>query len=241
VSDVNNFLTGVGLFNNSALNIPSDSFWLIIAGGLHGTGTQLAIDLWNNEPMKMRHCASQNWGAWGDANVGLANYLPLSGGTATGNITVSKNGEDAGIRAKETSNGTEIALEASASGRIGLFDYGNVQWMLCRDTDGKLKVSDATHSFVPLLHTGNKPSGTYTGNGTIDSRYFQINSVGKTLMIWSVNGVCFINQTNAVLIGADGSVTWSKEGINYNGNTLGFYSTSPVLNKSGDTYYYYAI
>lgn len=83
VSDLNNFLTGIGLFSGEIINTPDADFWLIVAGGLHGTVVQLAIDLWNIKPMKMRYCGAGEWSIWIDANVGLANYLPLNAGVTS--------------------------------------------------------------------------------------------------------------------------------------------------------------
>ena len=82
VSNLNDFITGIGLFGGDCINIPSADWWFIVSGGTSGTVTQIAFKIWNNEVSKMRRCAAGTWEDWEDINVGLANYLPIDGSKA---------------------------------------------------------------------------------------------------------------------------------------------------------------
>ena len=67
VSDVNNFCSGIGLFNSSTANLPTGGeWWFIVSGGYYGTITQTAYDLWNNSAPKARYCAAGKWSEWMD-------------------------------------------------------------------------------------------------------------------------------------------------------------------------------
>ena len=68
-ADVNDFLTGVGLFNESNLNVPSSDWWLIVAGGGDGTVTPVAFNLANNKTPKIRCCAAATWCEWQDLKL----------------------------------------------------------------------------------------------------------------------------------------------------------------------------
>lgn len=63
------------------------------------------------------------------------------------------------------------------------------------DSAGKL-------SNYSVLHTGNKPSGSYTGNNSVRSEL--IGGVGRAVLIQSGNGIGFVTAYGAVFIGSDG-------------------------------------
>ena len=97
------------------------------------------------------------WEGW------TTGFLPLGGGTASGDITVDKNASglvDTRVGVKNT--GGHLILLASSGGNIGLFDEKNSTWVLKKDSNGNMTING---NYTPL-HTGNKPSGTYTGNAT---------------------------------------------------------------------------
>ena len=77
VTDLNTFYTGIGLFNSSTLNLPSQDWFMVISGGMNGTTTQVAFNLFNNTRPKTRNCAAGTWTEWMDVR---AEFLPSSGG-----------------------------------------------------------------------------------------------------------------------------------------------------------------
>nr|DAY76552.1 MAG TPA: Endo N acetylneuraminidase [Caudoviricetes sp.] len=83
VSDLNGFYNGIGLFTAPTLNMPGDGWYLIISSGVPNTVCQRAVNLFGGSAC-YRYCASNNWSSWA-----VDNYLPVSGGTITGNISTN--------------------------------------------------------------------------------------------------------------------------------------------------------
>jgi hypothetical protein len=112
---------------------------------------------------------------------------------------------------------------------------------------GRLGFSSASKpTYVPadgqsiheLLHTGNKPTGTYTGNGSATQRIITIGGIGNVVKIHnsSNNDNAFVTvggyigkQGNTVVCGKD---TYVKNG------TIVMSTSSSVFNESGVTYTY---
>ena len=46
---------------------------------------------------------------------------------------------------------------------------------------------DSAEEIYDLLHTGNKPSGSYTGNGSATTRTIEIGGIGNVLAVWEFN------------------------------------------------------
>ena len=71
ISDLNNFYTGIGLFNEKTSNMPvtTPGFWLILSGGGIGTTVQVAFNLGNFSIPKTRCCASNIWSDWTDIRL----------------------------------------------------------------------------------------------------------------------------------------------------------------------------
>ena len=89
----------------------------------------------------------------------------------------------------------------------------------------------------------NKPTGTYSGNGSTTSRTVSCGSAtnGKMLYIGSSAGVALVTQTGAICL-SSGSVTGLKyANANYGNGTLTIATDNVCLNKSGTTYSYFTI
>ena len=92
----------------------------------------------------------------------------------------------------------------------------------------------------PIIHTGRKPQGSYTGNGSSTERSIFLNDIiiGHAILIWSNNGSVIVNRING--IGASGT---SLRGFDYSschfeGNYLKIISTDSLLNENGVLYTY---
>ena len=95
VSDLNDFVTGIGLFNDNGgttiANFPytynTETAWALVvcAGNGSNTNTQVAFDLFNFWPPRIRYMASGSWGAWSamtTSATALKGAVPVaSGGT----------------------------------------------------------------------------------------------------------------------------------------------------------------
>lgn len=92
-----------------------------------------------------------------------------------------------------------------------------------------------------ILHTGNKSSGSYTGNGS--ARTVNIGGIGKILCIMSTNSTTFVTPAGGVQFNhANGMTTYNaKELLNFTDGVLTFAPTeeNPTLcNTHGAIYTY---
>lgn len=64
VQNVNEFMSGVALFTATAINLPSEAAYLIVAGGNSTNAVQVAYDVANNNPPQFRNRTNGSWGTW---------------------------------------------------------------------------------------------------------------------------------------------------------------------------------
>ncbi len=92
-----------------------------------------------------------------------------------------------------------------------------------------------------VFHTGNKPSGYYTGNGSAAARRIETGGFGNLIHIYSEAGSvsAIIGFMGGFGIGTDGTltplsyeITWFRDGV------LAIATDSRFLNQSGLTYKY---
>lgn len=89
----------------------------------------------------------------------------------------------------------------------------------------------------PVFHAGNKPSASYTGNGSTSLRAIGVGGIGDTLVIRSEEGVlCFVNAYGCYLI-SDGSVSFTED-AKFAGGMLTMETKAVGLNTGGITYNY---
>ena len=159
----------------------------------------------------------------------LANYLPLSGGTV-------KNGTDSPlIIENDADNSTEV-YERFVCQNVN----GAKHTAYFGAKDGKPRVG-GVGGWGDILHTGNKPSGTYTGNGDATQRNVEIGGIGELLYVtprgssWlfaivTRRGYIAAIDENTLVRGTDAYL---------NGDlSLRLMTTSSVLNASGQIYEY---
>ena len=151
----------------------------------------------------------------------FANYaLPLSGGTLEGNANVML-----GLNSKlSDSNRIVFSYNGSQLGQIGFNGINNPIFM---DTGSVIHT---------LLHTGNKPSGTYTGNGDATERRIETGGTGSVCMIWKNGASCIATSGGAFGMVVNEFIT-SYHASFING-TIIMQTTDDMLNASGETYYY---
>lgn len=147
VSNLNDFFTGVALFNN-ATNSPFE--WaLILSAGTTGTVTQIAFDLFNNNSFKWRCCTGGTWNAWGTPKT---NCLSLnSGGTVTGRINVQDANNGYGCLYKNNSDtsdyGTRLVDVNRSGAAIDLILSANSNAVFFKDSnDGQYEMLHRNNS-----------------------------------------------------------------------------------------------
>lgn len=100
------------------------------------------------------------------------------------------------------------------------------------------KTSDDLKKYMPL---NNKPTGSYTGNGSSATRTIQINGTGGCLVVFSGSYMIgFITQNGAVFFATgDSSVKcFPVAQAKFMSGTLTLASADNFLNGNGNTYHY---
>lgn len=99
--------------------------------------------------------------------------------------------------------------------------------------DGKVTIKGGE-----ALHTGNKPSGTYTGNGSAVARTIQTGGLGNVVEIHSSNGSAIINPVNGLCYSSAGVSVVAPTESQFVDGVLTLATTNEKLNANGVTYHY---
>lgn len=103
---------------------------------------------------------------YGFTNYGSVNYLPLSGGTLSGNLTVSMSGTNE-CQVNVSNGGHSGRLVSSASYKFGVYDTTYGKWIVYSDTDGKVYVDGVrAHHWTSFNVNTSVTLPENNGNGT---------------------------------------------------------------------------
>jgi hypothetical protein len=160
----------------------------------------------------------------------LANYLPNSGGLVS------------------ASDQTPIIVQNTIEGAKNAFiryrgQYSDVGCLGFADTNVPAFIASDNATWYPLLHTGNKPSGSYTGNGSGTSRTISTGGMGDACIIYgsvpNIGVVMSYVTWGGAICQQGGKVSGiaASEGRIIGGN-ITLNSTSNFLNVSGVKYIY---
>ena len=232
-----------------ALTVPNGTHFIRLGGNYHdGTdlphsnyryscasiekrsSTQLTVVLWGisaDYSFKVNHYTDGVWYGW----KGLSDYLPLSGGRLS-------NAKRDVLQIENTAEGASIVdirfmINGVSKGQIGVSSEGNP--IFYASAEGK------SHTF---LHTGNKPTGTYTGNGDATERTINIGGIGDALFVRGVgdSAFCIVTRSITLCVNQSGvSVlvdTQARIDAETSSMVLILKTDSQFLNKSGMNYKY---
>lgn len=231
LGEISNLDTLDGLLTVSCVYscISASSFYLGFYNNYsNGYGAQIKLSYWSGDVLSIR---SQRDGVWTDWNEGvkksdLANYLSLIGGTI--------------------GDGTKAyPLIIRGSSSYSLIDYMNdansVRWGSLGFAGAEIPVfltGDRKNTYT-LLHTGNKPSGTYTGNGSATSRTISTGGLGGVVVITGNGGTTIATNDVSFCVTKDG-ITPLIGTCYHNPSSGGLIlsTDNSYLNASGVTYTY---
>ena len=89
-----------------------------------------------------------------------------------------------------------------------------------------------------LLHTGNKPTGTYTGNGDATQRTISVGGIGDTAVVSKQGGTSFVIVTTKGYIGNNNGTVICGTDYYMNGSNIVCKTDSALFNASGSVYDY---
>ena len=214
---------------------PNDEFWFLALEGFGGDDVQALIDRLN-ELSDLIQAIINGTTQVGNAKtldghkaedfataVDLLNYLSKSGGTLeapTPHVFGVKN--TAGTDCYVNFNGIDGLL-----GYLGF--YGN----------NPAYIDGVTKAMKMLLHTGNKPTGTYTGNGSAEQRTIATGGIGSTCIIEQTNYTVVLGENGGYAVSKDGTITWLTASMaKFVNGVITIATDNGAINYSGATYKY---
>lgn len=174
--------------------------------------------------MQLNNYSSNGWHGW----VG---FLPLSGGTLSDKL--------------KWDNVVGLGEVFKANDRFYLRNTPDktqgAKFTELRIEDGKVFVGIDKNNGVgtvssEVLHTGNKPTGTYTGNGSVTYRTISTGGIGNFAIIYSENGTVLLTHSGGAVI-KDGNISGFLAG-NFRDGVIAISATDTFINASGVTYKY---
>lgn len=182
-------------------------------------------------------------------------FLEKCGGVVTGATRMKAS---AAAWALENPDGTKVGFfkmfdtgtlqVVSADAKNGVFGSTNTVQLLLYPAD---VISNITRRLIvgwdgntyKVFGDHNKPTGTYTGDGTSTSRTISTGGVGNLLLIHSSNGMALVTPYGAICKTASGTTTagLANTACKYVNGVLTIASTSTYVNASGVTYSYQCI
>ncbi len=155
-------------------------------------GTQVIKHTYSTSPtMWARTRQSTTWTAWQKlaTNVDLANYLPLTGGTVSGNVTV-KNTSSGATAIEIADGGNNIVGRILANAKqIGMTNDTTGEWIFASKKDGTTSFNGTATGNLPL--TGGEVNGTVrvNSNDLASIMAHRKNSNGSTVAFSNESGI----------------------------------------------------
>lgn len=167
--------------------------------------------------------------------------LPLTGGLMSGTIDFAANGADFNTDSWFAigMDSESIRLVSRKNGKNRLLNLNNITSSL---TDA-LKLwyyDDGNEHTARIFGEHNKPSGTYTGNGSATSRTIHIASIGAGILIISDNGMAIVTSAGAIM-GYGTTISGLGSGtVTFKDGVLTLKTADNKLNANG-VYYDYQV
>lgn len=163
------------------------------------------------------------------------NAVPLDGSKAmTGGLSVN-NGHGVVKAGNGSSQLEHYPTAGSATTNI-------ILGIRAKDTLDKIArlyhtVDNATTAYN-ILHTGNKPSGSYTGNGDATKRTIETGGIGSVCEIHSLKGKALVTYYGAIVARGDTVFNVDANNVNFRNGVLSILTTDDAFNANSTTYYY---
>lgn len=177
-------------------------------------------------------------------------YLPLTGGCLTENLKIKKTAlpgldliTDSFGRVSLTAGTNNALLETATD-----VTYNNLRRLALYNSNSnnkELKDAVQLHSVINGVSAGyslfgnhNKPSGSYTGNGSSTSRAIETGGLSDCIIISNVDKGAVVTPCGAIGFTTSGVEVIPYLQAHFVNGVLTLATTSEIVNKSGNTYYY---
>lgn len=149
-------------------------------------------------------------------------------GTASGNLPLNGGGtvQAAGSQPLKVKNTISNLVFIPFHGIDGLMGYLGF--------DGKTpRFADTNGGAYNLLHTGNKPTGTYTGNGDATARTIATGGIGKALLVYGGGYGAIVYPDGAIIMNGTTVTSLPVTQCSFNDGNLVLATANAALNTSG--------
>lgn len=222
---------------------PNDEFWFLALEGFGGEDVEALIDRLN-ELNELVQAIIDGTTQVGNAKTldghgaeyfakasELLNYLSLlTGGTIKGNVKIEK--EDASEVRYELKNANKnISLVIGPDGSYGIYEVGR-GWLMLADANGNRYFEGTASGNIKYT---DKPTGTYTGNGSAEQRTINTGGIGDLCIVYSYKGLCIVTPKGGALF--EGQYRWLA-GITFYNGVLTLATDDVFVNESGTGFSY---
>lgn len=188
------------------------------------------------------HCAG-TWSGW--QKLATTDYaLPRDGSEAmTGKLKLNGNSMLFSPEANWSSGAYSSAGAASNGVSLSTRYDGVSREFLLKDTSVELAKAlsiwdTPSNTTFYCLHTGNKPTGSYTGNGDATSRTIETGGFGHAVLITSNNGMALLTRKSGLYGGSSELNALDYNDGHFADGNIVVASTLSQLNANGVTYTY---
>lgn len=199
--------------------------------GLESTNMQEAIDEVAND-LKDAKDALDN------IDESLDDYLPKSGGMVEGAVRVRNADNGYGQLMKNNSADADYGTQLSDTSKDGETAKVSISALL-----GTLTYTDANQNIRDIHHEGNKPFGSYTGNGSAVTQTIDTQGIGRLAIVYNKDNFSFVTPQGALSVDTSaGEIKWIESSkVYFLNGTLGITTTSEAFNVADKEYYYQVI
>lgn len=247
INDYSNNLVFLGIKGNEQIGLAAQllsnpytpySYVFGLLGWADASGGDAHELAFNNQGIFRRTVSADNskspWRKITDS-TDLANYLPLDGSKPmTGNYFKWFNGYNA-LNGSEVHSAIVSCADKndSLAGEYSAIVVYNKNAESGFDNKAIFQIyNNGVFANHDILHTGNKPTGTYTGNGSAEQRIIQTGGIGNEILIlgagWvslisngmgfsvqlATNQVAGITGVDCYCVNGDFNITTTREAIN---------------------------
>ena len=89
-----------------------------------------------------------------------------------------------------------------------------------------------------ILHTGNKPSGSYTGNGSAASRTIATGGIGHVVVVYASVSIAIITSSGAICCNLNTGEVVAHNKANFQNGVLTLTTAGDYVNFNSNTYNY---
>lgn len=158
--------------------------------------------------------------------------------TAKGNLASQRFENGYGMLNKNHSETADYGTQIVDATKDGKTAFLNISALYDQVT-----YSDKAGNVRDIFHEGNKPFGSYVGNGNNAERVIATGGIGRLILVYNNHHFSFVTPEGALMIGlTDANIRWieSTKAFFLNGN-LSLHTDNAAFNENGTTYYYQVI